>query len=142
MSQYPPFGPGRCTRAPPWYWDPLNAASWPIRARLTSILLNVSQNDEVSLKSVQKASHSPYSQNGLGKSALGFLRFPYFVAFSHTELMALFDPYLEVYCQNGEVSPDVHTPVHVREGVGQYPRCPAASCFWDISSLTSARGTF
>ena len=54
------------------------------------IYSKVSQNAEVSPKSVNKACHSPYVQNGLRNSPLGILRFPFPVAFSHKELMVLF----------------------------------------------------
>ena len=63
------------------------AASWPIRTRLRSKPVKVSQNLEVSPKSVKKASHSPCFQNGLQKSALEILRFPISLAFSGKELM-------------------------------------------------------
>ena len=60
------------------------------RARFHDISMKVSQNDEVSPKSVHEASHSPYSQNGPQKSPLGILRFPFIAAFSHKELMGPF----------------------------------------------------
>ena len=86
----PPFGPGRSSPAgPPWGY-PWNAASWPITARLRSLFYKVSQNGRVSPKSVDKAYHSPYSQNGLKKSPLEILGFPYSLAFSPKELMGLF----------------------------------------------------
>ena len=66
---------------------PGNAASWPIRARLRSISENVSQNDQVSPKSIKKACHSPYFQNRLQKSPLEILRFLFSPAFSPKELM-------------------------------------------------------
>ena len=89
-------------------------------ARISSILLKVSQNAEVSPKYVEKASHSPYSQNELGKSALDFLRFPLLLAFSHKELMTLFEASRTLYGQNDEVSPRC-TPRYVRERVARYP---------------------
>ena len=58
-------------------------------ARFDLIFYKVNQNGEVSPKYVEKASVSPYFQNGLGKSALGILRFPHLLAFSHKELMGL-----------------------------------------------------
>ena len=60
------------------------------RARISLILLKVSQNGEVSWKSVEKACHSPYLQKRSQKSPLDFLRFPFSVAFSHKELMGRF----------------------------------------------------
>ena len=65
-------------------------ASGPIWARFRSIFSKVSQNEEVSPKSVDKACHSPYSQNGPRNSPLEILRFPFLVAFSPKELMGLF----------------------------------------------------
>ena len=56
-------------------------------ARFDLNSLKVSQNDEVSPKSAEKASRSPYIQNGLQKSPLEILGFPYIPAFSHKELM-------------------------------------------------------
>ena len=89
----PPLrGPVGPMLGPPWFLhlSPGNAASWPIKARLRVKLSKVSQNAEVSPKSVEKAYHSPYSQNRLQKSPLDFLRFPILQAFSHKELMGLF----------------------------------------------------
>ena len=71
---------------------PENAASWPIRARFSDILLKVSQNGKVSPKKVSKAYHSPYFQNGPQKSPLGIPRISFSLAFSHKELMGLFGP--------------------------------------------------
>ena len=104
-SWVPPFGPGQPTRGPPCTQDPWNAASWPIGARLGSYFSKVSQNRQVSPKLVNKASHTPYFQNGSQKSPLEILRFPISPAFSHKELMGQFWPYLGHYCQNDEVSP-------------------------------------
>ena len=86
-------GPGGvvpgCSAHPGPY--PSNPASWPIRARLRVLLAKLSQNRIVSPKSVDKAYHSPYFQNGLGMSPLGFLRFPFSLAFSHKELSGHFE---------------------------------------------------
>ena len=65
-------------------------ASWLIGARFDLISVKFSQNDEVSPKSVEKASVSPYFQNGLQISPLDFLGFPFSPAFSCKELMGLF----------------------------------------------------
>ena len=81
-------GPLRCLGTSPR----ANAASWPIRARIDLILHKVSQNARVSPKSVEKAYVSPYFQNGLKKSPLEKLGFPFSPAFSHKELMGLFWP--------------------------------------------------
>ena len=80
-------GPGQSPcRGLPW-------TSPSKRARFHVISQKLSQNREVSAKYVEKACHSPYIQNGSQKSALDFLRFPLFPAFSHKELMGLFDRY-------------------------------------------------
>ena len=99
----------------------LKPASWPIRARLTSYFYKVSQNSEVSPKYVNKASLSPYIQNGSQKSPLGILGFPYSLAFSHKELMTLFWAYGQLYCQNDEVSPGCTHHV-TRKGRPDTPR--------------------
>ena len=67
-----------------------NPASWPIVARFQSFYCKVSQNHRVSPKSVEKAYHSPYFQNGSQKSPLEKLRFPFLLAFSHKELLGPF----------------------------------------------------
>ena len=72
--------------------NPQNAASWPITARLHLFSIKHCQNGQVSLKSVEKAYHSPCSQNELKKSALEILRFPFYPAFSPKELMGHFRP--------------------------------------------------
>ena len=77
-------------RSAGWLPSPCKAASGPIRARFHVKYTKVSQNAEVSPESVHKACHSPYLQNGLGISPLGFLRFPFWPAFSHKELLTLF----------------------------------------------------
>ena len=61
-----------------------------IWARIDLIFQKLSQNGQVSLEYVEKASHSPYIQNGLQNSPLEILRFPLLPAFSHKELMTLF----------------------------------------------------
>ena len=126
----PPCGPGRSC-GPPCPGNPRNAASWPIRTRLTSEPGKVSQNLEVSPKYDEKACHSPYLQNGPRKSPLDFLRIPFFVAFSHKELMGLFWPYLMQKCQNDEVSPEC-TPMDVTRRGRQIPPLVAqTSCSCD-----------
>ena len=92
-------------------------------ARFRSIFSKVRQNRQVSPKSHQKAYVSPYFQNGLKKSPLEILRFPFSLAFSGKELMGLFWPGVRFYVQNDEVSPDVHTPVP-RSVRTQYPLPP------------------
>ena len=72
---------------PPWSGPSPHPASWPIRARFQLNIYKVSQNREVSPKYAEKASHSPYIQNGSQKSPLEIPRFPYFLAFSPKELM-------------------------------------------------------
>ena len=66
-------------------------ASGPIRTRFNLRYTKVSQNGRVSPKSVEKACHSPCSQNGSQMSPLQILRFPIWPAFSPKELMTLFD---------------------------------------------------
>ena len=84
-----PSGPGRPSPAP-GRGLPGTCLSPSKRARFRVPYLKVSQNGQVSPKSVNKACHSPYSQNGSQISPLGILRFPLFLAFSHKELMGLF----------------------------------------------------
>ena len=133
-----PAGPGRCLQPLP-VTSSSKAASQPIRARFHDISLKVSQKDEVSTEKCQKACHSPYSQNRLENSPLEFLRFPFSTAFSHKELMAFFDPYVHVYCQNDEVSPDVHTCTRTRKGRMIPPQSPQQAAPGDCSSSCSAR---
>ena len=64
-------------QSPPWYRTSQIPASGPIKARFQLYFYKVSQNHGVSPKSMQKAYHSPYFQNGHQKSALGFLGFPF-----------------------------------------------------------------
>ena len=108
-SHVPPLRGPVAYGLPVHAWAPRDAASGPIRARLTSFLSKLSQNGKVSPEYVEKASHSPYSQNRLGKSALGFLRFPLWPAFSHKELMAYFDPYSRFLVKTTKCRPNVHT---------------------------------
>ena len=85
-----PAGPGRSPWGPPCTQDPQNCPPTAKGARIDLILHKVSQNGQVSPKYIEKASHSPYIQNGLGKSPLEILRFPFWPAFSCKELMGLF----------------------------------------------------
>ena len=55
-------------------------------------------------------------------SPLEILRFTISPAFSHKELMGHFEASLGLYCQNDEVSLDVHG--RVRERVARYPTDP------------------
>ena len=103
-SQTHPAGPVGAS-GPSLVWDPDCRLS-ANRARFQLLFYKVSQNGQVSLKYVHKASHSPYFQNASQKSPLGILRFPFLTAFSHKELMAHFDPYPRLYGQNDEVSTD------------------------------------
>ena len=66
--QNPPYGPGRSLWALPGS-GPSECPPRAHRARINLILLKVSQNAEVSPKYVNKACHSPHSQNGSQKVA-------------------------------------------------------------------------
>ena len=89
-SLYHPFGARSVPAAPPCTGTSQIAALQPIRARFQVIFLTVSQNREVSPEYPEKASHSPYLQNGLRKSPLDISRITFPPAFSHKELMAYF----------------------------------------------------
>ena len=115
-----------------------NAASWPILARFDLILLNYSQNARVSPKYVNKACHSPYLQNGLQKSALQILRFPYFVAFSHKELMGLFWPRADFIVKMMKCRQNVHT--RSREVVADTPTDHASKLAPVVGSSSAQRG--
>ena len=115
------------------------AASQPIRAELRSYFSKVSQNGIVSTKSHEKACHSPYSQNAVQKSPLEIPRFLFWPAFSPKELMVLFLTHGHVYCQNDEVSPDVHTSYVTRNERQIPPRCPQQAASGHRSSSGLAR---
>ena len=133
MPRTHPPGPVGPLQGPPWYGSGLSAASGPIRARIRVILLKVSQNGQVSPKSYEKASHSPYSQNGPRKSPLDFLGIPFWPAFSGKELMVPFWPRVVLYCQNDEVSPEC-TPIMSREVVPDTPTLsPQQAALGDIA---------
>ena len=138
--RYHPSGPVLPTRGHSLYLGPAfqsNGRANRQTARLRSKHDKVSQNDEVSPKSLEKACHSPYFQNGLQKSALDFLRFPFGPAFSPKELMGRFDPYPGLKCQNDEVSPDVHTYVSTRR-VADTPTAPQQAATGAAPHLLSA----
>ena len=102
-----------------------NPGSWPIRARFHVFLVKHCQNRGVSPKCVEKASVSPCFQNGLGKSPLRFLRFPYSPAFSHKELSGHFDPYSRLLVKMTKCRPNVH-PMYPRSGRSDTPTDPAS----------------
>ena len=113
------------------------------KARFHDISRKLSQNGQVSPKYVNKAYHSPCFQNAAQKSPLEILRFPFPDAFSHKELMGRFDPWSKVYCQNDEVSPDVHTrftPDVTRSGRPDTPTDHAASCLCGLLLIWPQRG--
>ena len=103
-------------------------ASWPIGTRFDLNSTKLSQNDEVSPKSVEKASLYPYFQNGSQKSPLGFSRFPFGPAFSHKELIGHFDRYLDFIVKMTKCRPVVHTMSGSRRGRMIPPLVTAASC--------------
>ena len=117
---------------------PQNAASWPIRARFHLNSTKLSQNGQVSLKYVEKACNSPCFQNGPGKSPLGILGFPFYLAFSHKELMGHFDPESRFIVKMMKCRQYVH-PCNTRKGrqIPPRPREPARFC--GRSSSDSAR---
>ena len=133
----PPYGPGRSPWALPVHM-PSECRLWANMARFHSFLRKVSQNAEVSPKSVHKAYVSPCFQNGLRKSPLEILRFLISAAFSHKELMGRFDPWSEVHGQNDEVSPVCTHPCMPRRGRNT-PSTSAASCSWRSIPHCSAR---
>ena len=55
--------------------------------------------------------------------------------------MAHFDPYLGLYCQNDEVSPDVHTRLHAKWTVRYPPITRSKLLLGDRPHLTSARAS-
>ena len=109
------------------------------RARFDLILLKVSQNCIVSPKKCEKAWHSPCFQNGLRKSPLEILRFPFYGAFSHKELMGHFDVSTDFTVKMTKCRQMVHP--WSREVVARYPHVDhAASCLCGRrSSSGSAR---
>ena len=138
---HPPLrGPVSLAQASlPWCRTLQIAASWPIRARLRVISPKVSQNGQVSPKSSEKASRSPYFQNGLGKSPLDISRIPFLLAFSHKELMAHFSRWSRLLVKMTKCRPDVHP--NVREVDGQIPPPdPATSCSWGRAPHLTSRG--
>ena len=108
-SPHPP-GPVGPLQGPPWGW----VLSPSKRARLRSHFLKVRQNGQVSPKYHEKASRSPYSQNGSRKSALEILRFPLWPAFSCKELMGHFDRYSDFYVKMTKCRPVVHTQMYAK----------------------------
>ena len=132
-----PAGPGRgsCPSLSPPRAD---AASWPIKARLRVISSKVSQNGGVSLKYVEKAYHSPCSQNGPQKSPLEIPGFPFSAAFSHKELMAYFDLRARFSVKTTKCRQNVHQMS--RERVARYPHDPRSKLLLGIApSSGSAR---
>ena len=122
--------PCRVFRGPlRWVAPRANAASGPITARFNLILLNYSQNHEVSPKYVEKACLSPYIQKPVQKSPLGFLRFPFSLAFSGKELLGHFDPYPEIYVKMTKCR-RMCTPPCTRSVRSDTPTVSAASCLW------------
>ena len=139
----PPSGPGRYPAGPSLVMGPRNAASWPIRARFTPLYSKVSQNREVSPKYHEKASHSPYFQNGRQKSPLEILRFPFPRAFSHKELMAHFDGAMDFIVKMTKCRQSVHARYpqeQSREGCARYPHDTRSKLLLGVAPHLAWRG--
>ena len=135
---YHPSGPVRTLQVPPCTY-PLECPPRANTARFKVIYCKVSQNGIVSPVFVNKACHSPHSQNGLRKSPLEILRNPFLAAFSHKELMVPFCAYVALYGQNDEVS-IVCTPRVARERVVNTPRSSRSKLLLGRSSSLTQRG--
>ena len=96
-------------------------------ARFQVICPKVSINPWVSPVLVDKACHTPYIQNGVEKSALGILRIPIMLAFSHKELMVPILTWSVFYCQNDEMS-TMCTPWYIR--VTGHAGLPVVALSW------------
>ena len=86
---YHPPGPVGLLRSPPCT-GPLECRLRANMARFRDISWKLSQNGRVSPENVEKACHSPCSQNEVRNSPLEILRFLFLSAFSHKELMVPF----------------------------------------------------
>ena len=138
-TQNPPSGPGQPPAVSSLVLGPL-PGSQPIGARFDIISYKLSKNPRVSPKSVQKASHTPYFQNGSSKSPLDISRIPYFAAFSHKELMAHFWPTTDFSVKTTKCHPDVHTMSRAKWS-SDTPTGPRNKLLlWSRSSSDSARG--
>ena len=117
--RYHPSGPVR-TLVLPCTWDPQNAASGPIRRDFRSFPGNLVKTAECHPNSSKRPTIVPISKKRLQKSPLGFLRFPYCVAFSHKELMGHFDRATDLFVKMTKCRPYVHPMCMPRRG-RRYP---------------------
>ena len=120
-----PAGPGQLTRGLPWFWA-LIAALQPKGRDFRTFLRNIVKTAKCHRKVCIRPAIVPVCQNGLRNSPLDFLRIPFSPAFSPKELMGHFRPYSGLYCQNDEVSPDVHTSVPTCSVAGTVSDTPSA----------------
>ena len=129
-----PAGPGRYSPAP---GRGLPGSSSSSRSGRDMDLFSVKlvKTAKCHQKVTKRPSLVPIFQNGSRKSPLDILGKPFCSAFSHKELMGLFEPWVDYYCQNDEVSP-VCTPLFVTRKGRSIPPDTALRCH---SSLTSAR---
>ena len=109
-------------------WDPYGRDSSPFSIKLVKTM-------KCHQKVSKRPSLVPNSQNGSKKSPLDFLRIPFSAAFSHKELMGCFGASADFIVKMTKCRQDVHGPRRGRTT----PRCPAASCSWDIF-LSAQRG--
>ena len=96
------------------------------RARFHDIFLKVSQKRrKCHQKVLKRPVIVPVLQNGLQKSPLDFPGICFWPAFSHKELMGLFDPWVALYCQNDEVSTGCTRSYVTRKGrqIPPQPHC-------------------
>ena len=92
VARTPGAHPCGALSAHPWtsLAPPRECRLWANKARFELYFSKVSQNEQVSPEKCHEACHSPYFQNGPVKSPLQILRFPFWPAFSHKELIGLF----------------------------------------------------
>ena len=134
-----PAGPGRPTPGGPPCTSQ-NAASGPLGRDSMTFPVKLVKTLKCRRKVRKRPAIVPISQNGVEKSPLGILGIPYSVAFSHKELMVPFGARLVLYCQNDEVSPDVHPWFWTRKGRQIPPRSTAASCLLLTAPHLAQRG--
>ena len=119
---------------------PWNAHLGSIWRELTSFPIKLVKTAKCRRKVSKRSTLVPISQNGVQKSPLGILRFPYLLAFSPKELMGHFDASTVLYVKNDEVSTGCTPPLSREVGAQIPPLTTAASCLlWSAPHLGLAR---
>ena len=126
-SQNPPFGPGRAPAVPSLVLGPYCRLTAKGRD-LTSFSIKLVKTAECHQNVTKRPVLVPIFQNGSQMSPLEILRFPFWLAFSHKELMGRFDANSGLSVKMTKCRQCAHPRYRHAKGSQIPPLSRAASC--------------